>query len=737
MVQIFAPDQLRHVDHLWDDGEAAGLGPVELLVYRSNLLGADRRITNTGGGNTSAKVAAPDPLTGAATEVLWVKGSGGDLRTSVRANFASLYQPKLLALRELYARQPERGVKTPAEDRMVELYPRCAFDCNPRAPSIDTPLHAFVPLAHVDHVHPDAVIALAASADGERLTQEIYGDQVAWLPWQRPGFELALRLEELWRDRPGLLGVVLGGHGLLCGAADAKGCYELTLSLIEMAARSLAERAAERAAGRPNFGGVAVPALDDSRRRELWNDLLPWLRGRVSTPARRQIGTVHDAAALLGFVGSRDAARLSKLGTSCPDHFLRTKIQPLFVAWDPVAESLDLLKERLDDGLARYQVDYREYYEACKRPDSPAIRDVAPSVVLIPGLGMVTWGKNKSESRVTAEFFACAVEVMRGAEAASRYLALPRQEAFDIEYWLLEEAKLRRQPPERELARRVALVVGAGNGIGRAAALRLAADGAAVVCADLELAADERTAAELVAAHGVGVGVAGTGISGCGPAIAAAVDVRDRASVATLMARTVLAYGGLDHVVVTAGVYPAPDREGRNTLEDWRLAFDVNVTGAWLVADEAARIWRAQGLPGSLVLTTSVNAAVAKRGSLAYDSSKAAANHLVRELAIELAPLVRVNAVAPATVVAGSTMFGRERVIASLAKYGIAFTDRDSDDELRQRLAAFYAERTLTRAPVRPEDQAEAIAFLVSDRSSRTTGQVLNVDGGLHEAFLR
>ncbi|MBK8979412.1 MAG: bifunctional rhamnulose-1-phosphate aldolase/short-chain dehydrogenase [Planctomycetes bacterium] len=732
MVEILPPDGFRHVDFLWDDSHAAKLDPVGLLVYRSNLLGADRRITNTGGGNTSAKVRATDPLTGQPVDVLWVKGSGGDLRTAKRTNFASLYQERLLALRDVYAREPERGVKSAAEDRMVGLYPHCTFDLNPCAPSIDTPLHSFVPHAHVDHMHPDAVIAIAAADNGEEVTRAIWGDAVAWLPWQRPGFDLGLRLMQLWAERPDLQGVVLGGHGLICGAGDAKSCYQLTLSLIERAARFVEERAAAK----PAFGGPRVAPLDAARRRALWGELLPWLRGRVSGD-KRVVGTVHDDDAMLRFVSSNDAARLAALGTSCPDHFLRTRIQPLFADWDPARETVDVLKERLDAGLARYQHDYAAYYESCRRPDSPAIRGVAPTVVLVPGLGMAAWGKTKSESRVTAEFFVCAVEVMRGAEAVGRYTALPRQEAFDIEYWLLEEAKLRRQPPERELARRVAVVVGAGNGIGHAAALRLAEDGAAVVCADLDLAAAERTAAELTRRHGVGIGVAGTGVSGCGPAIACRVDVTDPASVAALFDEAVLAYGGVDHVVVTAGVYPAPDRQGRNTEADWRLAFDINVTGAWRVADAAARIWRAQSLPGSLVLTTSVNAAVAKRGSLPYDASKAAANHLVRELAIELAPWVRVNAVAPATVVAGSTMFGRERVIASLTKYGIAFDETASDDALRDLLADFYAQRTLTRAPVRPADQAEAIAFLVGERSSRTTGQVLTVDGGLHEAFLR
>jgi rhamnulose-1-phosphate aldolase/alcohol dehydrogenase len=721
-----------HVRDLWDAAQAATLDELGLLVYRSNLLGADRRITNTGGGNTSAKIAATDPLSGAPVEVLWVKGSGGDLRTSTAANFASLYQDRLVALQQTYAGFAPRGPKTEAEDRMVGSYPHCTFGLNPRAPSIDTPLHAFVPRRHVDHMHPDAVIAIAASERAEELTAEIYGDEVAYLPWQRPGFELGLRLQELWAARPGLKGVVLGMHGLISAADDAKACYELTLTLIEKAARFVAARAAAR----PAFGGPACESLSGARRAEVLTEVLPWLRGRLSV-GQRLIATVQDDDAMLRFACSRDAARLAALGTSCPDHFLRTKIEPLFVDWDPAGGDVAALRAKLEAGLDAYRQRYRSYYEACRRPDSPPIRGDDPTVVVIPGVGTIGFGRNKSESRVTTEFYVCATEVMRGAEAVDRYVALPRQEAFDIEYWALEEAKLRRMPAERELARRVVVVVGAGHGIGRAAALRLAADGAHVVCADLDLAAAQRVADELTARHGLGIGVAGTGISGCGPAVAVAVDVTDRASVAAMVDAAVLAYGGLDHLVVTAGIYIAPGRDGRNGDADWRRTFEVNVTGSWLCADEARRIFDLQGLDGSVVLTTSVNATVSKRGSLPYDTSKAAANHLVRELAIELAPRVRVNAIAPATVVAGSTMFGRERVIASLIKYGIAFDEDESDDALRDKLAGFYAERTLTRAPVRPEHQAEAIAFLVSERSSRTTGQVISVDGGLHEAFLR
>jgi rhamnulose-1-phosphate aldolase/alcohol dehydrogenase len=741
------PNPFRHVTDLWDDSAAAGRDAVGRLVYRSNLLGADRRITNTGGGNTSSKLTGRDPLTGEPVEVLWVKGSGGDLRTATREHFASLYQSKLLGLRKAYASRPDRGPKSPAEDDMVGLYAHCTFDLNPRAPSIDTPLHAFIPRRCVDHTHPNAVIALAASADAERLTREVYGDEVIYTPWLRPGFELGLRLQQIVADHPRAKGVLLGQHGLINWADDDKACYSTTLELIEKAARFIEARYEANGGDAAAFGGPLHRPLSEGPRRRVLARLLPWLRGQVSRQ-KRVIATVVDDEPTLRFVNSQDAPRLAELGTSCPDHFLRTKIKPLYVPLGPdglpintdaagIEAFVRLLKEKLAARLEQYRGDYAAYYGACRRPDSPPMRDPNPTVVLIPGVGMVAWGKDKSESRVTAEFYTCAVAVMRGAEAVSRYVALPRQEAFDIEYWQLEEAKLRRMPPEKELARRVAVVVGAGSGIGREVAHRLAKDGAHVACADVNADAARATADEITAKHGAGVGVAGSGVSACGPALGLGCDITDRASIRAMLDQLALAYGGFDAVVITAGVFVPPDTTGRIPDEKWSFTFAVNVTGGYLVADEAARTFREQGLSGSVVLTTSANAVVSKRGSVAYDCSKAAANHLVRELAVELAPLVRVNGVAPATVVEGSAMFPRERVIGSLSKYGLPYADDEPTEALVARLAKFYADRTLTRTPITPADQAEAVFLLVGDRLGKTTGQVLAVDGGLPEAFLR
>ncbi len=727
-----ATPTLAFVEDRWDDAVADALGPVERLVYRSNLLGSDWRVTNTGGGNTSSKITECDPITGEAVEVLWVKGSGGDLRTAKREHFASLYQQKLLALQEVYARHAVRGAKTPAEDAMVALYPHTAFDLNPRAPSIDTPLHSFIPYRHVDHMHPVACIALATAADGRQLTEQVYGDEVIWTDWQRPGFELGLTLGRLCREHPQARGVLLGGHGLINWADDDKACYRLTLRLIDQAARYLARF--DR--GRETFGGEKYEALPEPARKAVLVEILPWLRGRLSRQ-QRVIATVETSDPVLEFVNARDAAALAERGTSCPDHFLRTKIKPLYVDWNPQAEDPAALKAKVDDGLARYRQDYRAYYETCHRPDAPALRGGDPTVFLIPGLGMIGWGKSKSESRVTAEFYRGAIEVMRGAEAVSRYTALPRQEAFDIEYWALEEAKLRRMPPEKELARQIVAVVGAGSGIGQAVVGRLLGEGAVVAALDLNEAAAQATADAVMARIGMGIGVAGTGLSGAGDVLGFGCDATDRAAVRAALEETVFAYGGVDHLVVTAGLYVSPSAEGRIPDAGWSDSFRVNVTGPFLLADEAARFWAAQELPGSLVVVTSVNAVVPKRGSFAYDASKAAANHLVRELAVALAPRVRVNAVAPASVVEGSAMFPRERVIASLARYDLPWADDEDTETLRQRLADFYAQRTLTKQAVTPADQAEAVFLLVSGRLGKTTGQVLTVDGGLPEAFLR
>jgi len=728
--------KLRHVHDLWNDAEVAPLTGVDRLVYRSNKLGADQRVTNTGGGNTSSKLQENDPLTGEPVRVLWVKGSGGDLRTSARENFSSLYQDKLLALQKSYAARKDTGLKSPAEDDMVAAYNHTTFNLNPRASSIDTPLHSFIPATFVDHMHPNAIIAIAASARCEELTREIFGGEMAYVPWMRPGFELGLAMQEICRKQPGVKAIMMGQHGFISWADDDKECYARTLEYIETAAAYIEKCSAAKGGDAAAFGGPKYQTLPLESRQAILAGILPWLRGQVSQQ-RRFIGTVQDDEKILRFVNSRDAARLAELGTSCPDHFLRTKIKPLYVDWNPQSEDAAALRAKLQAGIEQYRKDYAAYYERCRHANSPAMRDPNPTVVLIPGLGMIAWGKDKSESRVTAEFYNCAVEVMRGAEAVDRYIALPQQEAFDIEYWLLEEAKLKRMPAEKELARQVVVVIGAGSGIGRETALRLSREGAHIVCVDMKAETAQATAKEITDKLGQGIGVAGSGISNCGPAIGLACDITNRASIRALLDQVALAYGGFDSICVTAGVFWPSDTTGHIPDDKWAFTFNVNVTGSYLVGDEAARTWKDQGLRGSLVLTTSANAVVAKKGSVAYDCSKAAANHLVRELAIELSPLVRVNGVAPATVVQGSAMFPRDRVIGSLAKYHIPFTEDEATESLVKKLAQFYADRTLTKSPITPADQAEAYFLLVTNRLSKTTGQVITVDGGLHEAFLR
>jgi len=724
--------EFEHVNYLWDDHVASQLDAVERLRYRSNILGADQRITNTGGGNTSSKIKMTDPLSGEEVDVLWVKGSGGDLRTSTRANFASLYMDKFLSLESIYNKAEVKGVKTEIEDSMVDMYRHTTFGLNPAASSIDTPLHGLIPFRHVDHTHPISAIAIAASKDQEQLTQKVFGGEVGWVPWQRPGFDLGLVIRDALKKNPKLKGLIMGQHGLINWADDDKACYELTLSLIESAALYIKQHDK----GKKTFGGQKYKSLNEEERNKLLVQLLPKLRGMVSQK-NRFIGTVHVTDKVLQFVNSVDAERLAEIGTSCPDHFLRTKIKPLYVDWNPQKDSAESLPEKLEAGLAEYRSDYASYYEACKHPNSPARRDPNPTVILIPGLGLIAWGKNKSESRVTAEFYSLAIEVMRSSEAISEYQGLPRQEAFDIEYWLLEEAKLKRMPPEKEFARNVVVVIGAGSGIGKATAHRIAKEGAHVVCADLSEDAAQATAKELVEMYGVGIGVAGTGISGCGSAIALAVDITKREGIRAMLENVVLAYGGVDNIIITVGIFVPPDKQGYIPDDKWALTYAVNATGPFFVADEAKKIWQAQGLKTSLIIATSANAAVAKQGSFAYDTSKAAANHLVRELAIELSPLVRVNGLAPATVVEGSSMFPRDRVISSLTKYNISFDESESTESLRDKLAEFYAQRTLTKSPVTLADQAEMAYLLSSSKFSKTTGQIITVDGGLHEAFLR
>ncbi len=724
--------KFKHVNYLWDDEIANKLDAVERLRYRSNILGSDQRITNTGGGNTSSKVKMTDPLTGEEVDVVWVKGSGGDLRTSTRANFASLYMDKFLSLEYVYNKAEVKGAKTEIEDAMVDMYRHTTFGLNPAASSIDTPLHGMIPFRHVDHMHPISAIAIAASKDQERLTQEVFGGEVGWVPWQRPGFDLGLVMRDALKKNPNLKGLIMGQHGLINWADDDKACYELTLSLIEKAAKYIEQHDK----GEKTFGGQKYKSLNEEERNKLLIQILPKLRGMVSQK-NRFIGTVHVTESVLQFVNSNDAPRLAEIGTSCPDHFLRTKIKPLYVDWNPQKDTVESLFEKLKSGLDKYRSDYASYYEACKHPKSPAMRDPNPTVILIPGLGLIAWGKNKSESRVAAEFYSLAIEVMRSSEAISEYQGLPRQEAFDIEYWLLEEAKLKRMPSEKEFARNAVVVIGAGSGIGKATAHRVAKEGAHVICADLLEEAAQATAKELMDAYGMGIGVAGTGISGCGSAIGLGVDITKRESIKCMLEKVVLAYGGVDNVIVTAGIFVPPDKQGYIPDDKWALTYAINVTGPYLVADEAKKIWQEQGLKTSLVITTSANAAVAKQGSFAYDTSKAAANHLVRELAIELSPLVRVNGLAPATVVEGSSMFPRDRVISSLTKYNIAFDESESTEALRDKLALFYAQRTLTKSPITLADQAEVAYLLSSSKFSKTTGQIISVDGGLHEAFLR
>ncbi len=733
-----ASPALHFLEDRWDPTVAAGLDEPELLRYRSNLLGSDLRITNFAGGNTSSKVIELDPLTGNPVEVLWVKGSGGDLGSIKRAGFATLYQEKLLALERSY-----KGAEF--EDEMAEMYPLCAFRNNPVAASIDTPLHGFLPFPHVDHLHPDWGIALAASANGKSRMEEFnreFGHSLVWLPWQRPGFELAMMMKRIVKENPGCDGIVLGGHGLFTWGQTQRECYLNTLQMVDSIGQFIERHG--RSKGTTRFGGEAVPARED--RRDLAIQIAPFLRGRVSAK-QRYISSFSDAPDVLTFVDSKHGKELAFLGTSCPDHFIRTKIRPMFVPW-AANEDIEALKKQIDCALAEYRDQYRAYYRTFAKPDSPARRDASPAVVLIPGMGMFSFGKDKTEARITGEFYTNAIHVMEGAsllgngavtgtvpqcppgmdpasfKVFDNYVALPAAEAFRIEYWALEEAKIRRRPPEKELSRRVALVVGGASGIGREVARLAAARGAHVFVADRNEEGAASVAKDLAS-------ITSAELTG-----SAAVDIRDRESIRKVVGEAALAFGGIDILINTAAIFPStPDGVIPDSM--WASTLELNVTANYLLADEAASLFEEQGLHGNIVFTSSANAVAAKRGSEAYDVSKAALSHLIRELAVSLAPNVRVNGISPATVVRGSAMFPRDRVRASLNKYKIPFQESFSDEELRSRLAAFYAERTLTQKAIDAADCAEAILFLASPHARCTTGHVIPVDGGLTEAFVR
>lgn len=733
--------ETTHLKDLWNEAEAQRMpgDQLALLRYRSNLLGADLRITNFGGGNTSSKLELPDPFTGRAVRVLAVKGSGGDLGSITEAGFALLYLDRLEQLKERY-----RGEQY--EDEMVRYYPLSAFGENRVAASIDTPLHAFLPFSHVDHLHPDWAIALAASANGQRKLEEFnktFDRRIVWVPWQRPGFELALMIERAVKDNPRAEGLVLGGHGLFTWGMTQRDCYLNSIHTIDQMGEFILKHQSRKSA---LFGGVEHAPVQD--RKSIATQILPALRGALSSN-RRVVAHYTDDNDALTFAGSKWAKELGSLGTSCPDHFLRTRVCPLFLPWNPAKEDVSVLKGRIQPETVEYRAAYKKYYDAWANSDSPKLRDSNPSVVVVPGMGLFGFGKNKKEARITTEFFINAIHVMAGANALEdgeashplpqarhveqsqqftqfhNYVALPRSEAFRIEYWALEEAKLQRMPAEAEFSRKIALIIGGASGIGREVALLLARKGAHVIVADFDQQGAKRVADEVGA------------IASSEIVAHVAVDLRSSASLSNASNFTISQFGGIDVIVNTAAIYPVPGADGELTDAQWTQTFQVNVTGNYLLGRQTEWVFKDQGLPAAIVLTSSANAVVPKKGSEAYDTSKTALNHLIRQLSIKLGPYVRVNGIAPATVVAGSTMFPRDRVIQSLQKYKIGLSESESTEELRAKLADFYAQRTLTKRPIMPQDCAAAIVWLASDQSAKTTGHIIPVDGGLAEAFLR
>ncbi|KAB2705273.1 rhamnulose-1-phosphate aldolase/alcohol dehydrogenase [Ochrobactrum intermedium] len=695
--------QSRLLENRWDDARAATMDEPGKLLYRSNLLGSDKRITNYGGGNTSAKVEEADPLTGGKVQVLWVKGSGGDVGTIKLDGFATLYQDKLNALKGIY-----KGVED--EDRMVGFLPHCTFNLNPRAASIDTPLHGFVPFKHVDHMHPDAIIAIAASKNSRELTAEIFGDEIGWLPWRRPGFQLGLDLEAFVKANPNARGVVLESHGLFTWADDAKTCYETTLAIINKAIEWLDQKTAGKAA----FGGAAAQSLAASERRAIAARLMPEIRGLIGKDERK-LGHFDDQDAVLEFVNSNNLHPLAALGTSCPDHFLRTKIRPLVVDFDPAKPDVDAVVAGLEGALEAYRADYKRYYEACRHDNSPRMRDPNPVIFLIPGVGMLSFARDKATARIAGEFYVNAINVMRGASGVSEYQGLPEQEAFDIEYWLLEEAKLQRMPKPKSLAGRVAFITGGAGGIGFATAERLAGEGACVVLADID-AGSLKTAHENLVKR-----------FGADQVRSVELNVTDEHGVAKAFVEASVELGGIDILVSNAGIASSAPVE-TTELSMWNRNIDILATGYFLVSREAFRLFRRQKIGGNVVFVASKNGLAASPNASAYCAAKAAEIHLARCLALEGADAgIRVNVVNPDAVLRGSKIWDGEWREQRAASSKIDVSE----------LEEHYRKRSMLKLNVFPEDIAEAIYFLASDASAKSTGNIFNVDAGNQQSFPR
>jgi len=695
----------QHVSYLWDEAKAAELAgdEVALFLYRSNLLGADLRLTNYAGGNTSVKVQATDPVTGEAASVMWVKGSGGDIGTLTKAGCANLYVEKLHQLKARY-----RGLAH--EDEMVGLFEYCLFDPKCATPSIDTPLHGLLPFQHIDHLHPDALIAIAASKDGEKIMHDIWGDTMGWLPWQKPGFDLGLQLQKIVQENPNLRGVILGGHGLFTWGDTSYESYSNTLEVIEMAATYLEANYGKKG---PVFGGEKRPQLfDTAQRRQQAAAVMPVLRGLASSQ-RRMLGHYTDDARVLEFVNSHDLGRLAAKGTSCPDHFLRTKIRPLVLDADIMVGDVASIKTYLEEQFAAYRQDYKAYYERSKHDNSPAIRDANPVIILWPGVGLFSFSKDKQTARVAAEFYTNAINVMRGAEAVSEYQGLPEQEAFNIEYWLLEEAKLQRMAPPKALSGKVAYVTGGTGGIGKAICEELLKQGACVVAVDRDRL--EETQDELRKQFGQD------------SALTAAINVTDAESIAESLRQSVLQFGGVDIIVNCAGLSiskPLTD----TTQADWDILNDVLVKGQFLVSQAAVVILRQQALGGDIVNIASKNGLVAGPNNVAYGTAKAAQLHMSRLLAAELgADKIRVNTVNPDAVLRGSKIWEGDWAAGRAKAYGITVEE----------LPAHYAKRTLLGEELLSEDIAKAVRVFVDGSLSKSTGNVLNVDGGVAMAFVR